>query len=42
LAMTQMQDLLPNPPDFTEVQQQLISQFAQKLGYETCTIAPTF
>ena len=42
LAMAQMQDLLPNPPDFTAVQQQLIAQFAQKLGYETCTIAPTF
>lgn len=42
LAMTQMQDLLPNPPDFASVQQQLITQFAQKLGYETCTMAPLF
>jgi lipoyl(octanoyl) transferase len=42
LAMTQIQDLLPNPPDFKDVQQQLIAQFAQKLGYETCTMSPTF
>ena len=38
LAMTQMQDVLRNPPDMQDVQQQLVSQFAQKLGYETCTM----
>lgn len=42
LAMTQICDLLKNPPTFADVQQQLIRQFAQNLGYETCTIAPTF
>lgn len=42
LEMTQIQDLLEEPPAFRDVQQQLILQFAQKLGYETCTIAPTF
>lgn len=42
LAMTQIHDLLDEPPAFRDVQQQLILQFAQKLGYETCTIAPTF
>jgi lipoyl(octanoyl) transferase len=38
LAMTQMQNLLPNPPAIEAVQTQLVSQFAQKLGYETCTM----
>jgi lipoyl(octanoyl) transferase len=38
LAMTQMQSLLPNPPSIEDVQQQLVTQFAQKLGYETCTM----
>lgn len=38
LAMTQIQDLLPNPPAFDAVQQQLVRQFAQKLGYETYTM----
>jgi len=38
LAMTQMQNLLSNPPSIEEVQQQLVTQFAQKLGYETCTM----
>jgi lipoyl(octanoyl) transferase len=38
LAMTQMQDLLPNLPNIDAVQQQLVIQFAQKLGYETCTM----
>ena len=38
LAMTQMQDLLPNPPALEDVQTQLVAQFARKLGYETCTI----
>lgn len=41
LAMTQMQDLLPNPPGLAEVQIQLVAEFARKLGYETCTIAAT-
>jgi lipoyl(octanoyl) transferase len=38
LAMTQIQDLLPDPPTIEDVQQQLVIQFAQKLGYETCTM----
>jgi lipoyl(octanoyl) transferase len=38
LAMTQMQDLVASPLVFSDVQQQLIKQFAQKLGYETCTM----
>lgn len=38
LAMTQMQDLLAEPVDFADVQAQLVAQFAQKLGYETCTM----
>jgi lipoyl(octanoyl) transferase len=38
LAMTQMYDLLPNPPGLAEVQDQLVMQFARKLGYETCTM----
>lgn len=41
LAMTQMADLLPNPPRIDAVQTQLLTQFVQKLGYETCTIRPT-
>lgn len=41
LAMTQLQDLLPNPPGLAEVQTQLVAEFARKLGYETCTIAAT-
>lgn len=41
LAMTQMSDLLTNPPSIEDAQQQLIQQFAQKLGFETCTIPPT-
>lgn len=40
LAMTQMRDLLPNAPSLQEVQQQLVVQFAQKLGYGTCTMRP--
>lgn len=36
LAMTQMSDLLDNPPEFTDVQTQLVEQFAQKMGYESC------
>lgn len=42
LAMTQMQSLLREPIAIGDVQQQLVQQFAQKLGYETCTMAPTF
>ena len=38
LAMTQMRDLLPDPPGLAEVQDQLVMQFARKLGYETCTM----
>jgi lipoyl(octanoyl) transferase len=38
LAMTQIKDLIPNPPSLDEVQQQLVREFARKLGYEPCTI----
>ena len=38
LAMTQMKDLLPNPPVLADVQTQLVAEFARKLGYETCTM----
>jgi lipoyl(octanoyl) transferase len=38
LAMTQMKDLLPNPPSLADVQTQLVAEFARKLGYETCTM----
>ena len=38
LAMTQMKDLLPNPPAIEDVQTQLVAEFARKLGYETCTM----
>jgi lipoyl(octanoyl) transferase len=38
LAMTQMASLLPNPPSLASVQNQLVEQFAQKLGFETCTM----
>lgn len=38
LAMTQMLNLLSNPPAIEDVLQQLVTQFAQKLGYETCTM----
>jgi lipoyl(octanoyl) transferase len=38
LAMTQMKDLLPDPPLLEDVQTQLVAQFARKLGYETCTM----
>jgi lipoyl(octanoyl) transferase len=38
LAMTQMADLLAQPPSLAEVQAQLVVQFARKLGYETCTM----
>ena len=39
LAMTQMRDLLPEPPVLAEVQDPLVMQFARKLGYESCTMA---
>ena len=38
LAMTQMQNLIASSPDFAGVKEQLVTQFAQKLGYETCTM----
>ncbi len=38
LAMTQIKDLIPNPPTLNQVQQQLAKEFARKLGYEPCTI----
>jgi lipoyl(octanoyl) transferase len=38
LAMTQIQDLVAEPPSIREVQEQLVIQFAQKLAYETCTM----
>ena len=38
LAMTQIRDLIPNPPTVVQVQDQLVTEFARKLGYETCTI----
>lgn len=41
LAMTQMQELLPNPPAIEDVQQQLVMQFAQKLAYGSCTMRTT-
>ena len=38
LAMTRIKDLIPNPPNLDQVQQQLVREFARKLGYEPCTI----
>jgi lipoyl(octanoyl) transferase len=38
LAMAQIRDLVPNPPAISEVQKQLVAEFARKLGYETCTM----
>jgi lipoyl(octanoyl) transferase len=38
LEMTRIKDLMPNPPSLKEVQEQLVREFARKLGYETCTI----
>lgn len=38
LVMTQMRDLLDSPPELTDVQAELVKQFAQKLGYESCTM----
>lgn len=41
LAMTQLHNLVPNPPNIEAVQLQLVAQFAQKLGFKTCTMAIT-
>lgn len=38
LAMTQIRVLMPNPPSLAQVQGQLVTEFARKLGYETCTM----
>ena len=38
LAMTQMQSHMTSIPDLEDIKQQLVTQFAQKLGYETCTM----
>ena len=38
LAMAQMRDLIPEPPSLAQVQDQLVTEFARKLGYETCTM----
>lgn len=38
LAMTQMRELIPNSPTLAQVQDQLVTEFARKLGYETCTM----
>jgi lipoyl(octanoyl) transferase len=39
LEMTQLQDLVLNPPGFLAVQEQLVAQFTRKFAYQTCTIA---
>jgi len=38
LAMTQIADLLPEPPALEEVEARLMAHFARKLGYENCTM----
>ncbi len=38
LAMTQIRDLIPECPALVQVQQQLVTELAGKLGYETCTM----
>lgn len=38
LAMTQMRDLTAAEINFADVEAQLVKQFAQKLGYESCTM----
>lgn len=38
LAMTQMRDLIAAAPNLVQVQNQLVTEFARKLGYETCTM----
>lgn len=42
LAMTQMRDLLAGPPDLARVEDQLIAEFVQKLGYKSCTMRDAF
>ena len=41
LAMAQIRELIPNPPALAQVQDQLVTEFARKLGYETCTMRAT-
>lgn len=38
LAITQMSDLLADLPPMADIQQQLVAQFVQKLGYKSCTM----
>lgn len=38
LAMTQIRDLVVDCPSLEQVQDQLVTEFARKLGYETCTM----
>jgi lipoyl(octanoyl) transferase len=38
LTMTQLRNLIPECPDMEQVQNQLVMEFARKLGYETCTM----
>lgn len=40
LEMTQMADLLPEPPALEEVEVRLVAHLARKLGYEDCTMHP--
>lgn len=42
LKMTQLQDLLDSPVMLADVQQQFVTEFAQKLAYKTCRIPSTF
>ena len=38
LTMTQLRDLIPECPGMEQVQNQLVTEFARKLAYETCTM----
>lgn len=38
LAMTQIRNLVPECPGLEQVQQQLVTEFTRKMGYETCTM----
>ncbi len=38
MAMVQLRDLMPEPPLLAQVQAQLVTEFARKLAYETCTM----
>ena len=38
LTMTQLRDLIPECPGMEQVQKQLVTEFARKLAYETCTM----